>query len=625
VDESIDDILRTTFGLGSFRTAQRDVIEAVLDGRDTLCVMPTGAGKSLCFQLPAVARGGLTIVISPLISLMDDQCRQLREHGVNATFLNSSLSAAAQRDTLAELRAGFEGLLYVSPERCQMDGFVEVVADLSPDLLAVDEAHCISQWGHDFRPEYAMIGSFRERIGRPATIALTATATDDVRADIIRGLDLNEPAMFITGFDRPNLAYESRRMTSDAQRLSTLLEIVESNTGPGIVYCSTRRMVDELAAMLAPKYPQRAVVAYHAGMDMGDRVSAQREFMQRDNALAVATTAFGMGINKPNVRFVVHFNLPGTIEQYYQEAGRAGRDGVPSTCTILYRPTDRATQAFFIDKIGEGNDRLDYATVQQLRKSATDRLDLMVAYATGHRCRRQMILDYFGDEMDVSDCACDICRRGDVDDREMVLSDAVVTLVRQLLSGVARLNGRFGLSAVAELLTGVESERSTRLGWTQWSTHGLLKAHPQRTVTGWLHRLLEAGLVRQIDPDRTFRPVLELSEAGAAVMKSQRPPPAMLADLLGATSEVRPKSKRVSVAIELDSDALARFERLRAARLDLATEKAVPPYVVCHDSTLRLIAQQQPATLDDLSSVRGMGPMKIKLYGQALLDALASG
>lgn len=624
MSDSIDEILRQTFGLDSFRTAQRDVIEAVLDGRDTLCVMPTGAGKSLCFQLPAVVRGGLTIVISPLISLMDDQCRQLREHGVNATYLNSSLSSAAQRDTLAELQAGFEGLLYVSPERCQMDAFVEVIAGLSPDLLAVDEAHCISQWGHDFRPEYAMIGLFRERIGRPTTIALTATATDDVRADIIRGLDLAEPAVFITGFDRPNLAYQARRMSSDAQRVEALDEIISNTSGPGIVYCSTRRTVDELASALARKFATRTVVAYHAGMEMSDRVSAQREFMLRQDAIAVATTAFGMGINKPNVRFVVHFNLPGTIEQYYQEAGRAGRDGLPSTCTILYRPSDRATQAFFIDKLGDGNDRLDYASIQHLRKAATDRLDLMVAYATGHRCRRQMILDYFGDEAEIGECRCDVCQRGEADDRMLVVSDEAVMLIRQVLSGVARLNGRFGIGAVAELLTGGESERSTKLGWPQWSTYGLLKAHPQKTVVGWLHRLLEAGLIRQVDPDRTFRPVLELTESGAAVMKAQRPPPGMLADLLGSARTPKTRVKREAVAVQLDADALARFDRLRAARLDLARDRSVPPYVICHDSTLRLIAQQQPGSLDDLASVKGMGPMKIKLYGQAMLDALSA-
>src|SRR3954452_14672911 len=324
--------LQNLFGLDEFRPAQRGVIEDVLAGKDVLCVMPTGAGKSLCYQLPTSVQGGLTVVVSPLISLMADQVQQLRDEGLPAMLINSSQTPAEQREAIAELHRGFTGLLYVAPERFASGAFLSNLERLPVKLLAVDEAHCISQWGHDFRPEYSQLGEVRKKLGSPPTIALTATATDDVRADIIHRLGLREPSIVVTGFDRPNLAYESRRASKNAEKDRALIDLLRQELGSGIVYCSTRKAVDGVTAMLSGNLTDRPVFAYHAGMDQAARASNQERFMTTPRAIAVATNAFGMGINKPDVRLVIHYNLPGTLEAYYQEAGRAGRDRLQSRC-----------------------------------------------------------------------------------------------------------------------------------------------------------------------------------------------------------------------------------------------------------------------------------------------------
>ncbi len=634
--------LQEFFGLDDFRPAQREVIEDVLAGRDVLCVMPTGAGKSLCYQLPAAVRGGLTIVVSPLISLMEDQVQRLRDEGMSAVVLNSSLTGPMQREVIARLNNGFEGLLYVAPERFFAPSFQPTLEQLKPVLFAVDEAHCISQWGHDFRPEYARLGEVRQRLGCPPTIALTATATRDVRADIIHQLGLNDPRIYVTGFDRPNLAYGCRRFKKMAEREMALVEMLRRETGSCIVYCATRKAVDGVTAMLSAELKDRPIFAYHAGMDPAARASNQEAFMQTPRAVAVATNAFGMGINKPDIRAVIHFNLPGTVEAYYQEAGRAGRDGLPSRCVILFHYQDRYTHEFFIDKIGEDNPGADPRQTALRKAHATEKLDLMVRYATTHTCRRQMILDYFGEEGTVvEDCHCDVCRAGQEnggDDGQIaVVSDEVILLCRQMLSAIARLNGKFGVGMVADVLTGAENEKIARWGFDQLSVYGLLRAHSARRVIAMLHRLMEAGLARQRDPDgMKFRPMVELTQAGVEVMKGQRLPPAILADLIpqrGVDREppprVRAEGSRRVVPVEQESEteslspqALERFERLRQVRAELARERSLPAYCICQDRTLKLIAQFAPTDEETLAQVKGMGPAKVRMYGPALLDAL---
>lgn len=628
MSDAVLDLLHQRFGLADFRPSQRDVIDAILDARDTLCVMPTGAGKSLCYQLPAVLRGKLTVVVSPLISLMADQHRLMRDRNIDSRILNSSMSPDAQRDVLDEILAGYAGLLYVSPERCAMPGFKELLKRVGVGMLAIDEAHCISQWGHDFRPEYAQLGDFRRGIGNPTTAALTATATDDVRADIIRLLHLHEPAIFITGFDRPNLTYASLRMSGDNQRDAALQKLLHDTPGSVIVYASTRRAVDRVHALLTESMPDRAVLRYHAGMDARERNEQQHRFMSDPTAVAVATSAFGMGINKPDVRLVVHFNLPGTIEQYYQEAGRAGRDGLPARCVLLYRPADRATQDFFIQQLGRDNPNQSTEQIAQRKQIATDKLDLLVSYAAGHRCRRRMILDYFGDETDIERCACDVCQRGDFIEAD--LDDHTALVIRKILSGIARLRGRFGAGAVADLLSGSEAERVVQQGWDQLPTYGILRDQSRKTIRLWIDRVMEAGLAKQIDPDGKFMPVVDLSPVGVEVMRGARRPPAVLADLLhdiksdrkSARDRKSNKSGSSNDEPALTDDAADRFEKLRAARAELARDKQLPPYVIAHDRTLRAIARDDPHTLEALERVHGMGPMKIKLYGQIFLHAL---
>lgn len=639
--------LQEHFGLDEFRLSQREVIEDVLAGRDVLCVMPTGAGKSLCYQLPAVVKGGLTVVVSPLISLMEDQVQQLRDEEIAAALLNSSLTASMQRETIAQIEQGFEGLLYVAPERFFAPNFQPLLSKLQVNLLAIDEAHCVSQWGHDFRPEYQRLGEVRQALGNPTTIALTATATHDVRADIIRALGLREPSITVTGFDRPNLSYQSRRMEKVRDKDTELYHLVRDEPGSSIVYCATRKAVDEVASMLKAQFRDRLVVPYHAGLDQKTRTDNQERFMQTPRAIAVATNAFGMGINKPDIRLVVHFNLPGTLEAYYQEAGRAGRDGAPSRCIILFNYQDRFTQQFFIDKIGEGNDAADPKIIAALKKRGTEKLDLVIRYATTHNCRRQMILDYFGDRAPVEGCTCDVCGGAppspgsSMPGAPTVISDEVTLLVKQLLSGVARLHGKFGVGILADVLIGAENERMLRWELQHLSVFGLLKAHTGKRVIAMLHRLMEAGLARQRDPDGIkFRPVIELTAAGVAVMKGQQPVPASLADLnprrIGSrTAGTNPRApgtnpravrskQPVDDAVQDDPESLERFERLRAARAELARDRQLPAFCICHDSTLKEIARHAPGSLESLEQIKGMGPHKVRTYGQRLLDAIQS-
>jgi ATP-dependent DNA helicase RecQ len=630
--------LQELFGLDEFRPAQQEVIEEVLAGRDALCVMPTGAGKSLCYQLPAAVGGGLSIIVSPLISLMQDQVQQLRDEGLSAEFINSTQNAAMQRDVMAKLEDGWQGLLYVAPERFSQPNFISRLARLRPKLLAIDEAHCISSWGHDFRPEYARLGDVRKSLGEPPTIALTATATEEVRAEIIEQLGLR-PKIFITGFDRPNLRYESIQLTKK-EKFDELMRLLKQITGSGIVYCATRKNVDEVAAYLAQAQKDRTVVAYHAGMPMADRVRSQESFMSAERpVIAVATNAFGMGINKPDVRFVVHYNFPGTLEAYYQEAGRAGRDGLPSRCILLFSYNDKHTQEFFISQIGEQKEDFDSPTpavdlqrIEELKNHALEKLDLMIQYAQTHRCRRQMILDYFGDETKVSGCACDVCSRekgpGAIDlAPAAIVSDETQTLVKKLLSGIARVSpgGQFGVGMIADVLAGAENDRVLRWQLQRLSVYGLLKIHSQKQIVAMLHRLMESGLARQRDPEGVkFMPVVQLTPSGVNVMIGKQPIPGNLADLAGKPArESRRQSVTVSIEQPLDQDAKRRFEKLRAVRLQIARQRQVSPFVIAHDRTLKEIAQVAPQSLKALELIKGMSEKKAEMFGKAFLEVIA--
>jgi len=625
--------LQEVFGLDDFRPAQREVIEDVVAGRDVLCVMPTGAGKSLCYQLPAAVQGGLTVVVSPLIALMQDQVQQMRDQSVAAMLINSSLNMHEQREAMAQVGDGFQGLVYVAPERFYAASFQGLYSRLRPRLLAIDEAHCISMWGHDFRPEYAKLGEVRRQLGNPPTIALTATATEDVRSDIIEQLGLRDPRIYITGFDRPNLRYESQTIGDADEKVRRLIDLLKREPGGGIIYCSTRAAVEEVAISLSAELRDRLILKYHAGMDHADRVRNQDRFMQTAGAIAVATNAFGMGINKPDIRFVIHFNIPGTLEAYYQEAGRAGRDGLPARCLLMFSYQDRYTQEYFIDKIGEDKEDADFTRIEALKEHALDKLETMIRYAQAHRCRRQLILDYFGDRSEVEDCDCDICHRemriaGQGAHALAPVSDEVNILVRKLLSGIARVSmrGRFGVGMIADVLAGADNERIRKWGFDELSCFGLLGAHSTRQIVAMLHRLIEAGLARQRETDgERFMPVVELTAGGVAVMKSRQPAPAVLSDLIGQgrrRSSKPPAKVKLDADAPLDGDAQRRFDRLRQIRSELAAKHDLPAYCVCHDSTLRLIAQLAPRDTAALEMIKGMGPNKVRMYGEALLEGM---
>ena len=406
----VEDLLTRRFQLSQFRPGQREVIGDLLAGHDVVCVMPTGAGKSLCYQLPAVALGGLTLVISPLIALMADQVRQLKDLSIPAALLNSSQSSTERRDLLQKLRAGFAGILYVAPERFAAPSFRELLPHLKPRLFVVDEAHCVSFWGHDFRPDYMRLAGVRKALGSPVTAALTATATPQVRSDIATFLQLRSPKVHVTGFDRPNLRYAARYFRTDREKDPALLRGVKASPGTGIVYCATRKTVEYLSAWLEQEIPGRAICAYHAGMSQADRKRSHDLFMREKGAVIVATNAFGMGINKPNIRFVLHYNLPASLEAYYQEAGRAGRDGYTADSVLYHSTRDMAIQEFFIDKIGDNNDQLRETEILRLKESARRKLVTMKQYAFARYCRRRIILNYFGQNAEVSGCHCDACR-----------------------------------------------------------------------------------------------------------------------------------------------------------------------------------------------------------------------
>jgi len=576
-------------------------MDAVLAGRDSIVVLPTGGGKSLCFQAPAVMHAGVAVIVSPLISLMKDQVDTLVGNGVPAALYNSSLTSSEKANVIAGLRQGRYRLLYVSPERLVgegSDGFLSLLSACNVSFVAVDEAHCISQWGHDFRPEYRQLGRLRQLLPGVGLHAYTATATGRVRRDIATQLGLNDPLEFVGSFDRPNLVYRALpRLTLKKQLLEVL---ARHRRESGIIYCTSRREVDALAAWLSGM----GVVAlpYHAGLSDRERSRHQDDFLSERADIIVATVAFGMGIDRSDVRFVVHAGAPRSIEHYQQESGRAGRDGLEAECLLIYSPADFMKWRAMLEQNGE------------LTDAARALLRQMERYASSVGCRHRHLSEYFGDQYGKDGCgACDFCLN------ELEAAEDPVMVARKILSCVARVGQRFGSTHVASVLRGHTSEQVVARGHDRLSTFGLLPLASVSEVRGYIDQLGGLGLLMQSDG---AYPVIMLTPKGLALLKDPASVPGLA---LARQRPARKDAPRTQSRVEAESwRGVDRdlFERLRAVRLEIARSRGVPPYVIFHDATLREMARLRPASIDALLEVKGVGARKADDLGGVFLDAI---
>jgi ATP-dependent DNA helicase RecQ len=615
-------LLKQYFGFTSFRPLQEEIIRDALAGKDVFAVLPTGGGKSLCFQLPALARTGLTVVVSPLIALMKDQVDALQAAGVPATFLNSSLAAGESRPRLRGLHNGEFRLLYVAPERLLLSGFVEDLKQWHVNLFAIDEAHCISEWGHDFRPEYRQLASLRNQFTDVPLMALTATATERVQRDIVQQLHLREPACYVASFNRPNLVY---RVSAKSGAYEQVLEFVRARPREsGIIYCQARKTAENLASKLNADGVRAAT--YHAGMETDDRTRSQEAFLRDEVRVVCATIAFGMGINKPNVRFVIHYDLPKNIEGYYQETGRAGRDGLPSECLMLFSPGDRVKYGRFIDEM----------TNPKEREIARAQLEQMVHYAECATCRRAFLLNYFGEKFP-SDGVMESWSDGKEDNPAKLQHSNTPappncngcdnclapretwdgTLAAQkFLSCVYRIREKsgfgVGIQHVVEVLCGADTEKVRKWGHQNLSTYGIGTEHNRAEWSAIGRELVRLGFLRQ-NADK-FN-AAELTNEGRAALKSRQK-----ITLTRPVSAPEAAKHRVG---EIACDE-ALFEKLRQLRKQLADERGVPPYIVFSDVSLRQMARHYPQNDSEFSRISGVGDRKLREFGAVFLAEIAA-
>jgi ATP-dependent DNA helicase RecQ len=596
--ENAEEVLRRVFGFAQFRQLQKEVIAHVLSGNNAVVLMPTGAGKSLCYQIPALVREGVGIVVSPLIALMRDQVDALRQAGVRAGYLNSSLSFDEARSVESDMRAGKLDLIYVAPERLMMDSFLEFLENTRISLFAIDEAHCVSQWGHNFRPEYAQLSILRQRFANVPIIALTATADGPTRKDISERLNLADAKLFTTGFDRPNIHYRVEdRQDAKLQLLSLIRD--EFAEESGIVYCQSRNKVDMVAKWLG----ERGIKAlpYHAGMDAGARERHQNRFIREENIVMVATIAFGMGIDKPNVRFVAHLDLPRTLEAYYQETGRAGRDGLASIAWMSYGLSDVIETKFRISS-SELDDRQKRIELQKF--------EALLGFCESVSCRRSVLLKYFGDQPPERCGNCDRCQN------PAKSWDGTIA-AQKALSAVYRTGGKFGVAYLVDVLTGNKTTRVQQWGHHELKTFGVGADLSKSDWHAIFRQLVASGF---LSVDIEGHGGIQLNRHSQAILKGERT--VYLREL--TKPKLQQKIERVkSPSAELHEEDEALWQSLRERRLSISRDERVPPYVIFHDTTLKAMAASRPTTLEELARIPGVGTRKLERYGRIFLDLVA--
>ncbi|SFU74375.1 DNA helicase RecQ [Butyrivibrio sp. M55] len=600
-----EEVLKVLFGYDTFRPGQKDIVDAILDGRDVFAVMPTGAGKSLCYQIPAMMLDGITLVVSPLISLMQDQVNSLNEAGVSAAYINSSLSDRDFFETVKKTGNGEFKILYVAPERLMTEGFIELAKSVNISMITVDEAHCISQWGQDFRPSYMKIVEFVKLLGkRPVISAFTATATETVREDIVCTLGLGNPYVLIGGFDRENLYFQVDKPKNKEQYI---LDYIDNHPNEsGIIYCATRKNVDSLYEILTDK--GIAAAKYHAGMNASERKQMQDDFVFDYKSIVVATNAFGMGIDKSNVRFVIHYNMPQSMENYYQEAGRAGRDGLESKCILLFSPQDIVINRFLLEHKEVAD--IDPADLETIRERDNQRLQVMERYCYTTGCLRNYILKYFGENHEKPCEDCGNCNR---EFETLDMTDAA----KKIINCVYEAKGRYGRGIIIDTVLGAKTARLKEVGATNYRSYGVLNSINRSMLMRVIDQLVyEKYLVVGDYQVLKMGDIRRLKDSATSVMVK-------ITDEDKRPVKTPKVSKKATEKSSLTSSGYKLFEKLRELRLEIAREENMPPYIVFNDKTLIDMSAKVPTTKEEMLQVSGVGENKFKKYGDRFLKAIS--